>query len=88
MSNGVQVFENPFTQSALDRAISQLAADPNAHFAAVAHHIYDNNGQRVQNVTKVSFVCRLPAGFSVAVGAYKDWSKGDAGVEGQIAFRA
>jgi hypothetical protein len=81
---GLGTFVNPKTQAAIDLGLAEL--EPGKTFAAVAHHVYDNDGTRIENVTKVSFVVRLPEGFSVQAGAYKDWQHGDHGVEGKIVW--
>jgi hypothetical protein len=81
---GLRKFENPKTQAALDLGLAELG--PNETVAAVAHHVYDQHGDRITNETKLSIVVRLPAGFSIMAGAYKDWVSGDQGVEGKLAF--
>lgn len=82
LPSGIRVFENAKLQSAIDQAAAALGSDKT--YAAVAHHVYRDDGTRIENVTKVSFIVRGPAGISVAVGAYKDWSGGDQGAEGKI----
>jgi hypothetical protein len=84
-SGPLRRFTNPYTQAALDSALSEITAgDP---VAVVAHHVYNNDGTRIENVTKLSIVARLPAGFSVMAAGYKDWTKGDIGAEGKIVWR-
>jgi hypothetical protein len=79
-------FSNPYTQAALDSALIEMS--PDDPVVVVAHHVYNDDGTQVENVTKLSAVARLPnGGLSVMVGAYKDWSKGDKGVEGKIVWR-
>lgn len=85
LPNGLRVFENQRIQSAVDQAISSLRDSDT--WAVVGHHVYNDDGTRVENVTKLSLVVRLDAGFSVAVGAYKDWQSGSQGVEGKVVFR-
>jgi len=81
---GIRRFENPKTQAALEMGLAELK--PGDTVAAVVHHIYNQHGEQIQNETKVSIVVRLPYGFSVMAGAFKDWQGGDQGVEGKLAF--
>ena len=76
-------FSDDRIQAAIDSALAE--AKPEDKMVVVAHHAYNSDGT---NVTKLSVLYRLPAGFSVVAGAFKDWSKGDQGVEGKIVFRA
>jgi len=82
-SNGVRRFSNARLQSAIDDAIAAIPADKHAAF--IAHHVYRQDGTRVESIAKVSAFVRGPAGFTLAVGAYKDWSRGDLGVEAKLA---
>lgn len=85
LPTGIRVFTNDKIQSAVDAAISSL--DPEDRWAFVAHHVYDDNGARIENVTKVSAVVKLKDGWSIGVGAYKDWAKGDQGAEAKIILK-
>jgi hypothetical protein len=85
LPGGLRVFSNTKLQSAIDSAIASMS--PDDHFVAVAHHVYNQNGDVIENVTKVSAVVRLPKGFSVAVAGYKDWAKGDLGGEAKAIWR-
>lgn len=79
-------FMNPYTQAALDSALSE--ASPEDPVVIVAHHIFNTDGTAIENKTMLSAVVRLPAGFSVMVGAYKDWTKPlDQGVEGKLVWK-
>lgn len=75
-------FTDDRIQQAVDSALAE--AKPEDKVVVVAHHVYNSDGT---NVTKLSALVRLPAGFSVMAGAYKDWAKGDVGAEGKIVFR-
>ena len=81
---GIRRFENPKTQAALEMGLAEFK--PGDTVAAVVHHIYTQYGDQIQNESKVSIVVRLPYGFSVMAGAFKDWKGGDQGVEGKLAF--
>lgn len=76
--NGIRTFENAKLQSVIDDAVQAVG---DRHFAAVAHHVYHNDGTVVENVTKVSLLVKVGGGFSLAAGAYKDWTSGDLGAE-------
>lgn len=76
-------FSDDRIQSAIDSALAEMK--PEDKIAVVAHQVFNSDGT---NQTKLSVVCRLPAGFSVVAGAYRDWTKGDYGGEGKIVFRA
>lgn len=78
-------FANAQIQAAIDSALAE--AKPEDSVVVVAHHVYNNDGTVVQNVTKLSALVRLPAGFSLMAGAYKDWTKGDIGAEGKIVWK-
>lgn len=83
--NGLRRFSNAKLQSAIDDAIASAGDSP---FVAVAHHVYEQNGVEVDNVTKVSALVRMQDGkFSLAVGAYKDWTKGDLGAEAKVVWK-
>jgi len=83
--SGLRRFSNSKLQSAIDDAIASAGE---AHFVAVAHQVYQQNGDQVENVTKVSALVRLQDGkFSLAVGAYKDWTKGDLGAEAKVVWK-
>ena len=75
-------FSDERIQAAIDNAFAE--AKPEDKLVVVAHHVFNSDGT---NVTKLSALYRLPAGFSVVAGAYKDWTKGDMGAEGKIVFR-
>lgn len=82
---GLRRFSNAKLQSAIDDAIASAG---DAHFVAVAHHVYEQSGEEVENVTKVSALVRLADGkFSLAAGAYKDWNKGDLGAEAKVIWK-
>lgn len=82
---GLRKFSNAKLQSAIDDAISSAG---DAHFVVVAHQVYEQNGAAVDNVTKVSALVRTSDGkFSLAVGAYKDWTKGNLGAEAKVIWR-
>jgi hypothetical protein len=76
--NGIKRFENTKLQSVIDDAVKAVG---DKHFAAVAHHVYREDGTQLENITKVSLVVRVGDSFSLAAGAYKDWVKGDLGAE-------
>jgi hypothetical protein len=76
-------FSDDRIQAAIDNALAEMK--PEDKMAVVAHHVYNSDGT---HITKLSAVYRLPAGFSVVAGAYKDWTKGDQGIEGKIVFKA
>lgn len=79
-------FTNPYTQAALDSALAEVSdADP---VVVIAHHVYNADGTKVENKTMLSAVVKLPAGFSLMVGGYKDWTKPlDQGVEGKVVWK-
>lgn len=84
-ANGVRRFSNAKLQSAIDDAI---AASDGSTFTAVAHHVYEQNGDKIDNITKVSAFVKMADGkFSLAVGGYKDWAKGDLGVEAKAIWK-
>ncbi len=76
-------FSDDRIQAAIDSALAE--AKPEDKMVVVAHHVFNSDGT---NVTKLSVLYRLPAGFSVVAGAFKDWGKGDMGAEGKVVFRA
>lgn len=76
-------FSDDRIQAAIDAALAE--AKPEDKMVVVAHHTFNTDGT---NITKLSVLYRLPAGFSVVAGAFKDWNKGDMGAEGKIVFRA
>lgn len=80
--NGIRKFSNAKLQSAIDDAFKALPAD--AHAAFVAHHVFNQDGTAVENVTTVSAFVKGPAGFTLAVAGYKDWSKGSLGAEAKL----
>jgi len=84
--NGVRKFSNAKLQSAIDDAI---AASGDSHFVAVAHQVYNQNGDQIENVTKVSLLVKLDSAgkFSIAAGGYKDWTKGDLGAEAKVIWK-
>jgi hypothetical protein len=81
---GLRSFANPKTQAAIEMGLAELGEGETV--AAVVHHIYNQHGDQIENESKVSIVVRLPYGFSVMAGAFKDWQGGDQGVEGKITF--
>lgn len=81
-SGSLYRFNDQRIQETIDNVLSGV--EPDDKLVVVAHHVFRNDGT---NVTKLTALYRLPAGFSVVAGAYKDWSKGDAGAEGKIVFR-
>jgi hypothetical protein len=84
--DGTRAFTNNVLQSAIDLALAK--ANPDDPFLAVAHHVYNQDGTEVENITKASFFVRLPAGLSLACGGYKDWTKPKAhGVGAEIVWR-
>lgn len=84
--DGTRAFTNNVLQSAIDLALAK--AEPRDPFLAVAHHVYNQDGTRIENVTKASFFVRLPAGLSLACGGYKDWTKPKAhGVGAEIVWK-
>ena len=83
--DGIKRFSNAKIQSAIDSALSE--ASPDDKLVIVAHHVYNDDGTRVENITKLSALYRLSKGFSVVAGSYKDWAKGDLGVEGKIIWK-
>lgn len=85
-SDGTRAFTNAKLQSAIDLALSKVTGDE--PFLAVAHHVYNQDGTQVENVTKASFYVRLAKGLSVSCGGYKDWTKPKAhGVGAEIIWR-
>ncbi len=84
-ADGIAKFSNTKLQSAIDDAIAAMGLDD--HFAAVAHHVYNQDGTAVENVTKVSAVVRVKGGFSLAVAGYKDWTKNALGAEAKIVWK-
>lgn len=79
-------FTNPYTQAALDSGLAEASADDPV--VVVAHHVYNADGTKIENRTMLSIVAKLPAGFSVMVGGYKDWTKPlDQGFEGKIVWK-
>jgi len=84
-ADGLAKFSNTRLQSAIDDAIAAMG--PDDHFAAVAHHVYNQDGTAVENVTKVSAVVRVKGGFSLAVAGYKDWTKDALGAEAKIVWK-
>jgi hypothetical protein len=84
-SGGIRRFSNLKIQSAIDSALAE--SKPEDKVVVVAHHVYNNDGTVVENVTKLSALVKLPGGFSVMAAAYKDWGKGDIGAEGKIVFK-
>lgn len=82
---GLRKFTNAKLQSAIDDAIASAGT---SHFVAVAHQVYEQNGDHIENITKVSALVRMQDGkFSLAVGAYKDWTKGDLGAEAKVVWK-
>lgn len=82
---GLRKFSNAKLQDAIDDAISSAG---DAHFVVVAHQVYHQDGASIENVTKVSALVRMADGkFSIAVGAYKDWNKGDLGAEAKVVWK-
>jgi hypothetical protein len=81
-ANGLRKFSNAKLQGAIDDAFKALPAD--AHSAIVAHHVYEQNGLEVENVTTVSIFLKGPAGFSLAAAGFKDWTKGTIGAEAKL----
>lgn len=87
---GLRRFSNAKLQSAIDDAIASAG---DSHFVVVAHHVYEQNGNEMTNgaltnITKVSALVRMQDGkFSLAVGAYKDWTKGDLGAEAKVVWK-
>lgn len=84
-SGSIRRFSNLQIQAAIDSALAE--AKPEDSVVVVAHHVYNSDGTKVENVTKLSALVRLPAGFSLMAGAYKDWTKGDLGAEGKIIWK-
>ena len=78
-------FTNPYTQAALDSALGEVSADDPV--VVVAHQVYNNDGTKIENMTTLSAVVRLKGGFSIMMGGYKDWTKGDIGAEGKIVWK-
>jgi hypothetical protein len=79
-------FTNPYTQAALDSALAEADADDPV--VIVAHHLYNTDGTKIENRTMLSAVVRLPAGLSLMVGGFKDWTKPlDQGVEGKLIWK-
>ena len=81
-ANGIRKFSNVKLQGAIDDAFKTLP--PDKHAAIVAHHIYNQDGSEVENITKVSIFVKGPAGFTLAAAGYKDWSKGSVGAEAKL----
>jgi hypothetical protein len=81
---GLRSFANPKTQAAIEMGLAEL--NDGETVAAIVHHIYNQHGDQIENESKVSIVVRLPYGFSVMAGAFKDWQGGDQGVEGKLTF--
>lgn len=84
--DGTRAFTNNVLQSAIDAALARARDEDN--FLAVAHHVYNQDGTQVENITKASFFVRLKGGFSLACGGYKDWTKPKAhGAGAEIVWR-
>lgn len=81
-SGGIRRFSDARIQAAVDSALAE--AKPEDKVCVVAHHTFAAG----ENITRLSIMVRMPAGFSVMAGAFKDWQKGDVGAEGKIVFRA
>lgn len=82
---GIRKFTNAKLQSAIDDAIASAG---DSHFVVVGHHEYEQDGTVNTNVTKVSALVRTSDGkFTLAVGAYKDWSNGDLGGEAKVVWK-
>jgi hypothetical protein len=81
--NGIRTFANDKLQSAIDEAVKALDGKI---VAAVAHHIYRNDGTEIENITKVSVAVRIGDSWSIMAGAYKDWEHGDVGAEAKATF--
>jgi hypothetical protein len=85
LPGGLRKFTNAKLQSAIDDAIASAG---DAHFVAVAHHEFDQSGVANTNVTKISALVRTSDGkFTLAVGAYKDWTAGDLGAEAKVVWK-
>jgi hypothetical protein len=81
-ANGIRKFSNSRLQSAIDDAFKVLPPDKNA--AIVAHHVYNQDGTAVENITKLSIFVKGPAGFTLAAAGYKDWASGNQGAEAKL----
>ena len=84
-SGGLRRFTNLKVQAAIDSALAE--ARPEDKVVVVAHQVYNNDGTTTENRTMLSAMVRLPAGFSVLAGGYRDWNKGDIGFEGKIVWK-
>jgi hypothetical protein len=81
---GLKKFSNTKLQSAIDAAIASAGDAP---VVVVAHHVFEQNGAAVENITKASILVRLPHGFSLMAGGFKDWTKGDVGGEAKVVWK-
>ena len=83
--DGLRRFENARIQRAVDDALAELERKEGAkNWAAVVHHVYNSDGTEVENVTRVSVAVKLADRWSIAAGAFKDWSNGEVGAEGKV----
>lgn len=84
-SGGIRRFANPYLQSELDATLNSMG--PNESIAVVAHGVYESDGTRVEKKVVLTAVYRLPAGFSIVAGGFKDFVTGNKGAEASIVFR-
>jgi hypothetical protein len=82
-SGPIRRFTDARIQAAVDEAL--MEAGPNDPVVVVAHQVW-LPGEGV-NKTVLSAMVRLPAGFSVMAGGFKDWTKGDLGAEAKIIWK-
>ncbi|HEY6547627.1 MAG TPA: hypothetical protein VI589_06965 [Vicinamibacteria bacterium] len=81
---GLKRFTNSKLQSAIDAAVASAGDAP---VVVVAHHVYEQDGAKTENVTKASILVRLPAGFSLMAAGYKDWQDGNLGAEARVVWK-
>lgn len=85
LPSGVRKFTNSRLQDAIDDAIASAG---DAHFVVVGHHEYNQTGGINENVTKLSALVRTSDGkYTLSLGAFKDWNKGDQGVEAKVVWK-
>lgn len=84
-SDGIRRFTNSKLQGAIDDAFNAAKATDKP-FVVVAHQVYNQDGSTVENVTKISAFVKVGDSLSMAVGGYKDWTKGDLGAEAKVVW--
>ena len=86
--DGIRRFINPWLQDEMASILADMMSGET--IAVVAHHLYNQDGTKVENTAKLSAVVRNPfgwSGLSIMAGGFKDWTSGELGAEGKIVFR-